>query len=275
MPNTRLTFQTDGTVIGADGNIDAELKAGFSQDGEFRSVTGWAADSKVPYIDELMVGIRVYCRGKIAAQTSVFNKRAGFTGEHDIRSYLIGELHADWLDEKEDLIQTDRRNILWSEEIAAAFQEWGQKIVNRIGTLSQNPLRKVTQQLFFEFGDVDNRILAAFPGDEQSNIRESAKDIARSLGKTISRSELEEEDIVSDLVDLSITLAPHVSLNSMMKKAVENANSLLAMLSSFLRMARLAELSSFGRIAEDRLKVIDRLNYLKDADDTDEKSFQQ
>src|SRR5262249_36754633 len=29
--------------------------------------------------------------------------RAGFTGEHDIRSYLVGEVHADWLDEEEDL----------------------------------------------------------------------------------------------------------------------------------------------------------------------------
>ena len=78
-----------------------------------------------------------------------------------------------------------------------------------------------------------------------------------------------------DLVDLSITLAPHVSLNSMMKKAVESADSPLSVLTSFLRLARLAELSSFGRIAEDRLKVIDRLNCLKDAEGTNEKSLQQ
>ena len=275
MPNTRLTFQSDGTVIGPDGNVDSKCKAGFDQDGEFRSVTGWMAYSKVPYKDELMAGVRVYCRGKIAAQTTVFNQRAGFTGEHNIRSYIVGELHANWLDEKEDLIQTDRRDILWSEEIAAVFQEWGQKNVKYIGTLSRNPLRKAIRQLFFELGDVNNRISEEFPRDEQSDIRKRATEIARCLGQTISRGELEEKAVVRDLVDLSITLAPHVSLNSMMKKAVESADSPLSVLTSFLRLAQLAELSSFGRIAEDRLKVIDRLNCLKDAEGTNEKSLQQ
>ena len=71
MPNTRLTFQQDGTVIGPDGNPDSGLTAGFSHDGIPRSVTGWIAYSKAPYKDELMAGVRIYCRGKIAAQTSI------------------------------------------------------------------------------------------------------------------------------------------------------------------------------------------------------------
>ena len=96
------------------------MTAGFRHEGTFRPVTGWMGYSKVPYKDELMAGVRIYCRGKIAAQTSIFNQRAGFTGEHSIRSYLVGELHADWLDDDEDLIQTDRRDILWSDDLAAA-----------------------------------------------------------------------------------------------------------------------------------------------------------
>ena len=56
------------------------------------------------------------------AQTPVFNQRAGFSGEHSIRSYLVGELHANWLDEKEDLIQTDRRDILWSTDVILGQQ---------------------------------------------------------------------------------------------------------------------------------------------------------
>ena len=67
----------------------------------------------MPYKDELMAGVRIYCRGKIAAQSLLFNKHAGFTGEYNIRSYLVGQLDADWLDEDDDLIQTDRRDILW------------------------------------------------------------------------------------------------------------------------------------------------------------------
>ena len=275
MPNTRLTFQQDGTVLRPDGSPATELRAGFDHEETFRSVTGWMAYSKAPYKDELMAGVRIYCRGKIVAQTSIFNQRAGFTGEHSIRSYLIGELSADWLDEDEDLIQTDRRDILWSDELVAAFQTWGQGIVKRIGTLSRHPMRQATLQLFLEKGEVDARILSAYPTEEQQSIRDCAKDVARSFGRTISRGDVGDASVVSELVDLSITLAPHVTLNSMMKEAVANADTPLSVLTSFLRTARLADLSSFGRIAEDRLKVIDRLKCLKDADDTDENALQR
>ncbi len=275
MPNTRLTFRHDGTVHRPDGDLAKELTAGFCHEGTFRPVTGWMAYSKAPYKDELMAGVRIYCRGKIAAQTSIFNQRAGFTGEHNIRSYLVGELHADWLDEDEDLIQTDRRDILWSDELAAAFQVWGQQIVKRIGTLSRDPMRKATLDLFFENGEVHARILKAYPTDEQQGIRDRAKDVAESFGRAISRGEVEDVSVVNELVDLSITLAPHITLNSMMKEAVAQADTPLSVLASFLRTARLAELSSFGRIAEDRLKVIDRLQILKGTDGTDENDLQQ
>ena len=275
MPNTRITFQTDGTVLGPDSRPDPDLAAGFDHDNTFYSLAGWMAYSKAPYSDELMAGVRVYCRGKIAAQTSIFNQRAGFTGEHNIRSYLVGELHADWLDEDEDLIQTDRRDILWSDELAASFQTWGQGIVKRIGSLSRDPLRKATLELFLETGNVDARILDAYPSEDHQSIRECAEEVARSFGRTISRGEAENPAAVGELVDLSITLAPHITLNSMMREAIADADRPLSVLASFLRTARLAELSSFGRIAEDRLKVVERLEVLKDAEDTDEDDLQQ
>lgn len=275
MPNTRLTFRQDRAVLGPDGSPESELVAGFAVDGEFYPLVGWMGYSKAPYKDELMAGVRIYCRGKIAAQTSIFNHRAGFQGEHNIRSYLVGELHADWLDEDEDLIQTDRRDILWSDELAEAFQDWGQRMVKRIGTLSRDPLRKATLDVFLETGDVDTRILSAFPATDHQRIRECATEVACSFGRTISRREAGDASIVEELVDLSITIAPHITLNSMMRKAVASATSSLSVLGTFLRTARMAELSSFGRIAEDRLKVIDRLEVLKNAEDTSEDNLQE
>ncbi len=275
MPNTRLNFREDGTVLGPDGNDYADAQAGFEHEGTLHPVTGWMAYSRQPYRDDLMAGVRIYCRGKIAAQTSVFNRKAGFTGEHNVRSYLIGELHADWLDEEEDLIQTDRRDILWSDDLASAFQDWGQDIVRRIGTLSRDPMRKATLDLFLETGNVEQRVRDSFPTEEQQGIRAHALDIAKTFGRTISRPEAEEEGVVDALVDLSITLAPHITLDEMMRSAVESADTPITALGEFLRTARIAELSSFGRIAEDRLKVIERLDVLKDGDHTDEASLQR
>ena len=146
MPGTKLLFQAnqDNNPETQDdnGNRVAQVPPGFELDGKFYGITGWIAYSREPYRDDLMAGIRIYCRGKIAAQTAIFNRKAGFTGEHSVRSYLVGELHADWLDEHEDLIQTDRRDILWSHELGQSFEKWGQTVVLYIGARSREPLKK-------------------------------------------------------------------------------------------------------------------------------------
>ena len=279
MPNTKLSFVLDGSeggkVLGPDDSVVSGLEAGFRHSDQFFPISGWVAYSKEPYKDDLMAGVRIYCRGKIAAQTSVFNRKAGFTGEHNIRSYLVGELHADWLDEEDDLIQTDRRDILWSDELGAVFQEWGQSVVLRIGNLSRDPLRKATMDLFFEAGNVEERVTSVYPGEKEEAIRQKAIEVARMFGRNIRRAEIDDTETVKDLVDLSITLAPHITLDQMMRAATDESATPLSALSGLLRTARLAELASFGRIAEDRLKVIDRLEVLKDEGSTKEDSLQQ
>lgn len=275
MPNTRIDFGENGEVTGPDGADLQGVEAGFTHEGAFHSVTGWMAYSKAPYRDELMAGVRIYCRGKIAAQSTVFNQRAGFTGEHNIRSYLVGELHADWLDEEEDLIQTDRRDILWSNEVAAAFQDWGRRVVKRIGTLSRDPMRKATLEVFMETGQVADRIETQFPSEGQSEIRAKATDLAQMFGRTMNRSDAEDEEVVGNWVDLSLELAPHVTLDAKMREAAENTKAPFEVLVSLLRTARIAELASFGRIAEDRLKVISRLDGLKDRSETQEADLQR
>ncbi|WP_281179989.1 hypothetical protein [Nocardia amamiensis] len=31
-----------------------------------------------------------------------------------MRSYLVGAIHVDWLDDEEDLVRSDRQDIMWS-----------------------------------------------------------------------------------------------------------------------------------------------------------------
>ena len=277
MPNTCISFQHkrgSSRAVGPGGDEISDLKPGFEYSGRFYPINGWVAYAKNPYKDDLMAGIRIYCRGKIAAQTSVFGRRAGFTGEHNVRSYLVGELQADWLDEDDDLIQTDRRDVLWSDELGTAFQKWGQRVVQKIGTLSRDPMRKATLELFLEIGQVDERARKAYPSENEDPIREKAVDVAKMFGRTVSRSNAEDQAVVGDLVDLSIALAPHITLDEMMREAAEQTDTPLAALGAILRTAHIAELSSFGRIAQDRLKVIDRLETLKDSDETKEDSLQ-
>lgn len=284
MDKTRMTFERPknsadrddrGRVLDEDGKQFVDLDAGFVHEDRFYPVTGWVAYAKEPYKDDLMAGIRIYCRGKIAAQTSIFNRRAGFTGEHDVRSYLVGELHADWLDDEEDLIQTDRRDILWSHELGQAFEAWGDKIVLKIGKLTRDPLKKKAWDLFREASHLEDRVAAAFPAAEQKPIADNALELAKLVGQTMRTDEATDPEYADSIVQLSLTLAPHVTLDQKLRAAADVHDSPLSVMTSILRTARIAELSSFGRIAEDRIKVIDRVESLKDDPATIEAMFQE
>ena len=261
MKNTRITF-AGGKVIEADGEISPKLQAGFEHDGEFYPIEGWVAYSKMPYRDDLMVGVRIYCRGKIAAQTPLFGRKASFHGEYSIRSYLVGAIHADWLDDRSDLIQTDRQDILWSDELCVAFEKWGQDVVRRIGQTARNPLRRSTMEVFLETGNVNQRILETFPRQDFAPIRERAMELARMTGRNFSLDEAKDKEAVEEWVKLIIFVAPHATLSDKLKAAANDEASPVATLSAILRTARVAELSSFGRVAEDRVKVIGRLERL-------------
>ena len=273
-PNFSGSDPLDFNAYEPDGS-KSKLEAGFNHDGKFFPITGWVAYSKKPYKDEMMAGIRIYCRGKLAAQTSVFNREAGFHREHSIKSYLVGELHADWLDEGEDLISTDRRDILWSHDICQSFKEWGGGLIERIGKIARNPMKKKIYEIFMETGNVDKRINDAFPTPNQENIRNNADQLARILGHSMSASEAEKPDAVEDLVELALALAPHKSLDESLKLAVNEEKTPIAAIAKILKKARIADLSSFGRIAEKRLEVIERLECLKDDKDKAEYHLQE
>ena len=279
MDNTDIVFKPNANDIkdrafdSANRKIEG-LDAGFFYENKAYPVSGWIAYAKDPYKDDLMAGVRIYCRGKIAAQTSIFNRKAGFTGEHDVRSYLVGELHADWLDETEDLIQTDRRDILWSHELGHEFEVWGQSLIRKIGTRSRDPMKKKTWDRFRELANLDERVKKAFPAKEQSELRENAIEVAKWVGQTIRADELEDEEKVEKFVQLSLMLAPVITLDEMLRSAGTEADSPLEAVTDVLKTARIAELASFGRIAEDRIRVIERVEKLKDAKGTLESAFQ-
>lgn len=283
MEETNIRFVDRGSgngveryvALNADGEIRTDLQAGFEHEGDFFPVTGWVAYSKEPYRDDLMAGVRVYCRGKIAAQTDIFNRKAGFTGEHDIRSYLVGEVHADWLDEEEDLIQTDRRDIMWSHDLGQAFESWGQSVVLKVGRAARNPMKKKAWEEFKDVSRIEDRIKEAFPSERQKPIREQALEYARMVGKNMRREELKDLEQVESVVQLSLSFAPHLTLDEELRKAADATNSPLAVISAILETARVAQLAAFGRIADERIRIIQRVEELKDDPETVEAAFQE
>jgi hypothetical protein len=265
MQDTELFFkylndESRPRVVDAFGSIRTDLQAEFEYQGRFYPVTGWIAYAKEPYKDDLMAGVRIYCRKKIAAQTNIFNMKAGFTGEYDIRSYLVGELNADWLDETEDLIQTDRKDILWSHDIGQAFEEWGQSVIRKLGVMTRRPMKEKAWGHFQVVSGVADKVKDAFPGKEQESLRRNAMELARMVGSAMRHDQIEDAGQVNDVVQLSLSLAPHVTLGEKLREAA--TESPIAAISTILRTAKIAELSSFGRIAYERVQVIEQVESL-------------
>ena len=254
-----------------DGNQVESIAATFEYEGREYPVFGWMGYSKHPYRDDLMAGVRIYCRGKFAAKTNIFNMKAGFTGEYDVRSYLVGVLEADWLDGEEDLILTNRSDILWSDPFAQAFEDWGQRVVRYIGSLTREPMRKAAWDTFREKTQIEAKVEEEFPGECQKELREKTLDIAKIIVKSARPEELEDKKHCGALLDLALLLGPHITLEHKLTEASEDDT--LEAVNIILRVARVAELASFGRIADDRVKVIKKVEELKDAD-ADEEAFQ-
>lgn len=107
------------------GNWDtAELADG-------RQIQWWAGFCKNTIPDEEQRGFVVYVRGKLAQAPWFFDLSGGAWGQHGMQ-YLTGEIQADFLDEGEDLIATDRGAVRWEDPIAAPLKNWGRKKIREL-----------------------------------------------------------------------------------------------------------------------------------------------
>ena len=116
----------------ADGNRyiwnyeDVRIK-----DDEDWTVSGWigALDRTTPNLDGIDRGIALMARGKMVQEPFVFE---AIVGQQYALSYIIGELHVEFVDDTEDTIGTNRNALVWDTEANTALKEWGRQEVNRI-----------------------------------------------------------------------------------------------------------------------------------------------
>lgn len=227
------------------------------EDGTKLPVKGWMAYAKEPYSNVEMAGARIYTRGKLVSCTRDFGMKAGFTGEFTIRSYFVGVVHADWLDsdDREDLIQSGRQDILWDSEIGNAFQKWGQGLLRELGKKSWSPVRERTWEIFMEKSNIEEEAKNRF---KDKAVVESAMKMAKIIGRAASRGALKERpEYVDGLKELVLTVAPHKMIVDKLQE-VEKAlpDRPLEAIAQIFNDVKLAEAASLGQIAIERVDAI-------------------
>jgi hypothetical protein len=254
--------------------VDVSERPVQTPDGETLPVTGWLAMAKDPYKNEEGAGVRIYARGKIVATTRDFEQPAGFTGEFTMRSYLVGEVHADWLDEDlgEDLVRTDRQSILWDSDRGQALQAWGAALIKQIAAKSAGPRRIRKSQMFMDRAKIEARASERY-GDEE--VVQVAVELGRKIGGFAAEDELGDPDYVDNLAEIILSVAPHQALVTYFKKISSQPDATIDQLLELFNKTRVAEIASYGQIAVERVKSIKELQEVINKADVEERELQQ
>ena len=251
-------------VVGT--RIDLATRPVFTDDGRELSVTGWLAMAKEAYKNEEMAGVRIYARGKIVGVTRDFNQPAGFTGEFTMRSYLVGQVEAEWLDldQGDDLVRTDRQDILWDLEYGQALRKWGAELIREIAGKSREPRRVRVRDLFMEKSKFEDRATQRY-GDK--DVARVAVDLAKKFGGFAAEDELEDDNYVDGLSEFILSVAPHQALIEAFQEFSEQATQGGATIENLLDIfdkTQIAELASYAQIASERVRVIEELTDIID-----------
>lgn len=253
--------------------IDVRERPVEVPEGEPLAVSGWVAYARDPYKDDTMAGVRIFARDKLVAQTRDFGIQSGFTGEFKMRSYLVGAIHANWLDDEEDLIRSDRQDIIWNSERGEALQRWGQALAQELARRAETSLTQRVWDEFLELSHLKERLDRAAPKD--ARLRDSILRAARVLVRHQDRGAIRDDpEYVESLVSLAFAIGPHRDLLDALREASEaSAGTLETVLGLFAR-AGVAELYSLGQVARERVKSVEQLQGLIRNTQTAERDLQ-
>ena len=241
-------------------------------DDKFLPVSGWIAYAKDPYKDEVMAGIRLYARGKIVAQPRDFDIKTGFTGEFKMRSYLTGAVHAEWLDEDEDFIRTDRQDIIWNSEFGAPLREWGRALLKELAAKAEASAGQRVWDIFLEKSRLQKRLAQALPQDRA--VRDSIMRAARSLVTRVDRDSVENSKFVERVVSLAFAVGPHRTLLDTLDEIASSTTEPADAILDLFEKARVVEMYSLGQVAAERVEAIGQLRRLISTDSTVESQLQ-
>lgn len=255
--------------------IDLTSRPVIADDGTSLTVSGWLGMAKEAYKNEEMMGVRIYARGKIVGVTRDFNQPAGFTGEFAMRSYLVGTVEAEWLDldNGDDLVRTDRQDILWSSDYGELLRRWGAELIKEIARISREPRRVRVRDEFLRKSGIEDRARQRF-GDKQ--VARVAIDLAKKFGGFAAEDELSDDIYVEDLSQIILSVAPHQALMEAFHEFtnhVTNGNASIDQMLDIFSKAQIAELASYAQIAAQRVRVIKDLQQIIDVS-MDENQFQ-
>lgn len=221
------------------------------------TVTGWigALQRTNPLEDGIQRGITIMAKGKLVQEPFVFEATVG---QQFALSYLVGELHAEFVDEAEDTVGTTRNSLVWDTEANAALLAWGKAEVNRIArewakrrsrdnedALKKNPLY---QRFKAEAGGVDNK----------RALKVADKLIRDVISRNVVEDSNEQEEVVQLCIDFLEFDAFWDLADDIAEAEIDNPKKLLRL----FREWEIVEAKEMARVTKGRITTIEKLQGL-------------
>ena len=237
------------------------------QDEEVEPNTGWRVSGWIgalnrtttPSIDGVDRGITLMARGKLVQEPFVFD---AVVGQQYALSYIVGELHVEFVDELEDTIGTNRNALVWDTEANTALQKWGEKEVNRVARQwaqkrgSDNELRLAKNPAYIAFQE------RASETDSERAKGFADKLVRQAISKNPTAGDEELEPIIQYALDF-------IEFDAFLEIAESLADADLddpVRILSLFREWEIVEAKEMSRIAVGRAKTIEKLQLLIEKD---------
>ena len=221
------------------------------------TVSGWigALNRTTPDIDGIDRGIVLMARGKLVQEPFVFE---AVVGQQFALSYLIGELHVEFVDEGEDTIGTTRNSLVWDTEANTALKEWGDKEVKRIAREWSKKRREDNERQLEEnavYGEFRER--AEEIGNKRA-LKLADQLVRQAIDKNPIAEVAELEPIIQTSLDFLEFDAFWEIAEDLTKTEFEDTEKLL----NLFREWEIVEAKEMARVTQGRITTIEKLQKL-------------
>lgn len=226
------------------------------EDAEWR-VSGWigALDRTSEREDGVDRGITLMARGKLVREPFVFNAPVG---QQYALSYIVGELHVEFVDEAEDTISTNRNDLVWDTEANEALKEWGQKKVNDIAREwaerrgSDNRKKLEQSPLYLDFRTRADEI----------GSKRASKLVDRLVRQAISTNPVAKADDFDPIIETALDFLEFDAFREIAEDISEaNLNNIPSILNLFQEW-QIVEAKEMAGVMEGRISTIEKFQNL-------------
>ncbi|MFG2263399.1 ATP-binding protein [Streptomyces sp. NPDC048720] len=220
-------------------------------------VHGWMGALKQTdaSVDGITRGIAIMARGKLVQEPFLFDVNPS---QQYALAYLVGELHAEFVDDAEDTVATARNGLVWDNEANEALRRWGQTKVQQVAR-EWAERRKRDNLAALE----ENSLYIRFKEEtRQTSNKRSVKQADKLIRDLIQKNPDETPDGLDKVVEWAIDFVEYDAFWELAQEVKDVDISNAAKLTNLFREWEVVEAKEMSRVTEGRIETIRKLQSL-------------